>query len=295
MLSKVTLDDSTGTAIVLHEDTTLSKRALVSAKGLVGAGPLRESKRVRPSAHGGINETKYEDGRVVELIGEVWSWVSIEDALSEFRSMIRPMLETLDVAPALLKWTEGTEGLQLQRLVKLDSDCEPVLQEAAKLLNYQVHFYAEDPRAYSQTLYHVESPKLTSATGGLIVPASLNWLLNPAGGGSGTVSQAGNRPSPLVFRIHGEITNPAITRLSDGARLSLQGRVGPSNYLEVDAAQKTIKLNGNTSQLNFLDPTNTTWSALEAPPYPRSETYILSAGGFNAEAYMDIYYRAAYA
>ena len=65
--------------------------------------------------------------------------------------MVAPMLQTLDYAPALLKWTEGNTGLQLQRLVKLDSEIDPPIQGGASLFTFQVAFYAEDPRAYSQT------------------------------------------------------------------------------------------------------------------------------------------------
>jgi hypothetical protein len=107
VLSSVTLDDGTGTPVALHTDTPTSQAVLVTAQGLVGIGPLRSSKRVRPSAHGGIDETRFEEGRGPALVGEVMSQVNIEDCLAVFRDLTRPMLETLDNGPALLKWTEG--------------------------------------------------------------------------------------------------------------------------------------------------------------------------------------------
>ena len=107
MLSTVTLDDATGTAVVLHQDAPNGKRWLTSATGLRGVQSLREDKRVRSQAHGGINQTRFEDGRTITLVGEIMSTVNIEDAFNEFGLVAAPMIQTLDSGPALLKWTEG--------------------------------------------------------------------------------------------------------------------------------------------------------------------------------------------
>ncbi len=294
MLQTVTLDDSTQTAIALHTDTVTSKRLLMTALGLVGIGSLRDSKRVRPSAHGAINETTWEDGRTITLAGEVISQVSIEDCLSEFRLITRPMMQTLDVGPALLKWQEGTTGNALQMLVKLDSDCEPTLQEGMAHLAYQVHFFAEDPRAYTQAQTQVVSSTLSTSTGGLIFPQVFNWLFNPASGGVASVTQAGNRPTPPIFRIHGTASNPWITRASTGLKIALLGTVSAPDYLEIDTAKRTVKLNGTSDALSFLDPAHTSWD-MSIPPNPTTETYTLGANGFDSNAYLDVFYRSAYA
>src|SRR4051794_7272304 len=107
MLSAVTLDDASGNPVTLHETT---KRGLRSASGLVGVGSPRDSKRVRPTAHGGLSETRWEDGKTIVLEGEVFSQVSVADAMAEFRLITAPILQTLDVGPALLKWQEGIAG-----------------------------------------------------------------------------------------------------------------------------------------------------------------------------------------
>src|SRR6266576_4610930 len=107
MLSSVTLDDSTGSPIVLHQGNPTGKRWLSEAHGLRGIQGLRSSKRVRPQAHGGINETRYEDGRNITLVGEIVSQASIEDAFAEFALIAAPMIQTLDSGAALLKWTDG--------------------------------------------------------------------------------------------------------------------------------------------------------------------------------------------
>lgn len=294
MLSSLTLDDNTGTPVTLHLDAPTGKRWLISAMGLRGIQGLRDSKRVRPQAHGGINETRYEDGRNITLVGEIMSTVSIEDAFAEFALVTAPMIQTLDDGPALLKWTEGATGNQLQRLVKLDGDLDPTFQEGQAILSYQAQFFSEDPRAYSQALTQVVSSGLRTSPGGKVIPKILNYFFNPASGGVVAVTQAGNRPTPPVFRIHGTASNPWITRMSTGQKIQLLGTVSAPDYLEIDIQKRTIKLNGTSSQLSFLDSAHTSW-AMEIPANPTSETYTLGANGFDSNAYLDIFYRSAFA
>jgi hypothetical protein len=162
-------------------------------------------------------------------------------------------------------------------------------------LAYQVHFYAEDPRAYTQAQTQVSSGTLSSGAGGLIFNQVWNWLFNPAGGGVATVTQAGNRPTPPIFRIHGGASNPRITKGSNGAQIALLGTVSGTDYLEIDVQRRTIKLNGTSLQMGFLNPAPTNWQGMEIPKNPTSETYTLSADGFDTNAYLDIIYRSAYA
>lgn len=295
MLSVVTLDDNTGTPVTLHLDAPTGKRWLTEADGLRGIQNIRNStKRVRPQAHGGINESRYEDGRTITLTGEIMSNVSIEDAFNEWTLVAEPMIQTLDSGPALLKWTEGATGNALQRLVKLDGDLDPPLQEGQAILTYQAQFFAEDPRAYSQTQTQVSSSALSTSIGGLIFADPFPWTFNPGAAGSVAVTQAGNRPTPQIFRIHGAVTNPQIIRNSTGLRISLIGSIAAGDYLEVDVQKRTIKLNGTSNLLNFLDSPNTSW-AMEIPASPTSETYSLTAQSNDSNAYLDIFYRSAYA
>ncbi len=535
MLSKLTLRNAAGEDIVLHEDTSAARRLVKSATGLVGVTGLRQSKRVRPQAHGSINETSYQEGSLIAIDGEVWSVAAsgqIEAALEELRAIDQVCLETLPTpgfpayGPALLKWTEGTSGLKLQKLVKLDSDLDPTLQEAAGFIPYHVQFFSEDPRAYSQTLteatgadlslsavesswlkagspppfasgiavdgtyiYYpngayigraklngsspeptwvkttveqvrqvrvngsnifwssnteyigratlaggsIENTWLATATakvnglaitsehvywraskkyigratlaggsiepnwisglpqaqgyglaansehiywgennsiaraaigGGAIEPewiANLGvvagialdatygyWANEPANtlgrvkltgaevtqsfvllegasptaiavnsehvywysaatgyigrdaiggqvpGSSITVAQSGNRPTPMTFKIHGPITNPSIVRTSDGSRIALTGEIASGNYIEINTAERTVKLNGLASDLSMLNAQGTNWPAFEAPPNPKTVEYELT-GTTATAAYMEAIYRSAYA
>ena len=188
MLSALSLNDRNGAAVTLHAET--GKRAISTASGLFGIESPRESRRPRPTGHGAIDETRWGDGRLIVVEGEVMSNVSVEDADTELHAVFKPMVETLDYGAALLKWRVGNTGLQLQRLVKLASDVDPPVQLGA-IFAYQAQFFAEDPRAYSQTLQTVASTPLSTASGGLVFPMTFPLKFTPSGGGTATVTISG--------------------------------------------------------------------------------------------------------
>lgn len=294
MLSSVTLQDATGTPIALHTDTPASTALLKTARGLVGIGPVRSSVRVRPQAHGGINETKWQDGQIVTLEGEVWSTIDVPTAMASFRAITKPMLQTLDNGPALLQWTEGVAGLQLQKTVVLNGDVEPILSEGAALLMWQAQFYAADPRSYSQAATVATSSNLSASSGGRVIPTIYPYHYAQSSGGTVTVTNNGNRPTPLLWNLNGQMTNPQIVLL-DGTnrRVALLGSVAAGSYLQVDTYARTIALNGSATSLlpNYVDPVNTTW--LEAPI--GVSNWQVVAGSFDANAFASVSFRHAYA
>lgn len=290
MLLSVTLDDATGAPVVLHETT---KRALTHVSGLVGIASPREAKRVRPTAHGAINEAHYEDGRAIALEGEIISQVSQSDAYAEFRIVTVPMLQTLDVGAALLKWTEGNDGLSLQRYVKLDSAVDPPLEEGAAILRYQAQFFAGDPRAYSQTLRTVSSTALAATLGGLVFPMTLPLTFSDANAGSVVVTNGGNRPTPPVFRYYGYAATPQIL-LETGQRHVFTGSIAAGDYLEVGTdlnGNRYVKMNGVTSRLDMRTPSTSTW--FDIPVGVSTVQALASASDANAR--LDVLTRDAYA
>lgn len=289
MISAITLDDYSGAAVTLHGPT--GKRGMVSASGLFGIAAPRTSQRVRPSAHGGINETRYEDGKLIVLNGEIMSNVSVDDAFTEFHAACAPMLDTLDYGEALLKWTEGASGLSLQRYVTINGAVEPEVADNAALINYQAQFYAEDPRAYSQTLTTVTGSTLSTASGGLTFKRTFPWLFTPSAGGSAACTNAGNRSTPAVIRIYGYCVNPQVLNVTTGERIVIDGTVSAGDYLELDTQEHTVKVNGSTSRLQLLDSPNTTWFDLARNA---TTTLRLVATTFDTVARIDVLFRAAY-
>lgn len=295
MLSSVTLDDNTGTPITLHQDAPTGKRWLTSVLGLRGIQSLRnttsDGRRVRPQAHGGIVPTRFEDARQITLVGEIVSQVGIEDALNEFAQVAAPMIQTLDSGPALIKWQEGVTGNALQRLVKIDGDLDPPFTDGVSRLTYQAILVSEDPRAYSQTLQTVVSSPLSVSGGGRVYPMTYNWVYSSSGGGAVAFTNAGNRPTPATYRIFGMVVNPQIVLVGTGLKLSFIGTINAGDFLEVDVAARTVKLNGSSNRLNFYDPANSSWFEL-----PKGVSNLqLVAGSFDASAQLTVLGRSAYA
>lgn len=292
MLSALSVDDKDGTAIPFISDAL--GRDVASASGLVGVGPLREDRRVRPQGHGALDLTRWEDGRTIPIEGVVVG-ASQELAYENLREITTACLQTLDEGPALLKWREGASGLELQRSVRLASEIDPPIEEGAAVLRYQVQFFAEDPRAYSQGLTTVSGAPLSSASGGMVMPFTFPFTFAPSGGGIASFTNAGNRPTPVVFRIHGQLTNPTVVHLETQKRIALVGTVNAGDYLEIGTdpqGNRYVLLNGSVSQLNFLDTANSDWFEL---PAGSTSNMRLIAGTFDSAAFLEVSARSAYA
>lgn len=180
----------------------------------------------------------------------------------------------------------------LQRLVKLDSDVTPHISGGNdRELVFQAQFFAEDPRAYTVHQDLISSTALSTASGGLKFPMKFPFKFTPSGGGTATVTNKGNRPTPPVFRIYGMCVNPAIVNVDSGERITIAGTIANGDFLEIDVANRTAKLNGGTLQNNLIDSVNTTWFEL-----PRGSTNLqLTSGTFDGTARLDTLLRSAYA
>ena len=289
MLWSITLNNASGTPVTLHDENSTTQ--IHDALGFTGIGSIRESRRPLPSAHGGLDESKYEDGRLMVVEGAVWSTASMADAWAKWDVISAALMETLDVGPALIKW-QRSDGVALQRLVKVAGEVDsPVDDSGAAELRYQAQFYAEDPRAYSQTESTVSSSTLATASGGKVYPRIYPRTFNQSSGGIATFTNAGTRPTPIKFRIYGQALNPQIVLL-DGTnrRIVLNGTVQTGDYLELDVAKRSVMLNGTDSRRNFLDSANTTW--VEAPK--GNSTWQLIAASFDASALLQVIGRSAY-
>lgn len=278
MLSSLTINDQAGSAVTLHET---SQRAVLSAGGLVGISPPRRSARPRPTGHGSIDDTRYTDEQLIEIAGDVWATTQ-QLAFAELRAVTAPMLATLDGNPALLKWTEGSSGLALQRLVKLAGPVNPPLSEGMALLRYQAVLAAADPRAYAQSLTTV-----TSSTFGA--------------GGAATFNNQGNRPTPVVIQqFPGGGTGAAYRiRANNNCPLDLRfGVIGaPPNTLILDMVARTATLFNTTTSVStprndMLASSLSIWAELP----PGSTTLTLTADGStpHSSSFFTVTGRSAY-
>ena len=290
MLSALTIDDRNGIPVSLLSDTC----GILNASGLIGVASLRTSYRVRPQADGGIDETKWEDGRLTSFAFEVSGTGSDWDArhasaYANFRAVTKPMQETMKFGPALMKWTESVTGLQLQRYVKLASQLDGPINDNAARLVLSAQFYSEDPRAYSQS-EDTASTTITGGGGGFAAPVVLPILLNAAAGGTLAVDNQGTRSSPATFRIYGQCTDARILLVDTGEQIALTGTINLGDYVEIDVQRRTAYLNGLTSAFNMVNPVSTRWFELPEG----TSTLRLLAASYDTSAALYVAFRAAY-
>jgi hypothetical protein len=194
------------------------------------------------------------------------------------------------------EWTGNADGSMSvyapgkQRLIRLASEVDPPLEEAAALLRYGAQFYAEDPRAYSQNLRTVASTALSTSGGGKTYRVTYPRTYTASGGGLLSYFNSGTRPTPPVFRVYGLCVNPTIVCLTTGEMITLSGTVPAGAYLEVDVAARSLKMGGTVNQAGFLDAANTVW--MEAPT--GASSWQLLADSFDGTARLDLLARSAY-
>jgi hypothetical protein len=286
MISSITLSTATGN-VTLHSTATGSYAVVTRAEGLQGTPPIRNLITQRSQASGGFVRTKYNDTRSITLEGEVLG-STIEQAFDNYDVLAAAMFDSI-TTERTLKWTRDSAGQQLQAGVRL-SELQPItLTNGAPWIKYQATFTCPDPRVYSQTLTTGTGASLSAAAGGKTYTYTYTRGYNPSSGGDVSYTNSGSVPTPPVIRVYGFCTSPQVV-LTDDTRIVFSGEVADGDYLEIDCAARTVKLNGTTSRLNLLDVANSTFFALPVG----TSTVQLVASNFNANARVDLLYRSAF-
>lgn len=292
MLDSIVLDTfppegGTRSTTLHHVDS--ATRAVARASGLFGWPGPRSAVTPRTEQHGDNDRSRYLEGKVITLEGEVWN-ATPQAAEAEFDAIEQAMFETLRV-PGLLKWVRANGGLALQAYVKFAGGDEPVLEEGAAMLRYMRQLRQSDPRAYSQALTTAVGNALTVGGGGLVFPEPFPWLFTSSGGGDAAVVNSGIAPTPPLIRVYGYATAPEIVLLTTGERVKLTGEIGVGEYFELDHAARTVRLGGQTDRMSLFD--DAASSFFEIPP--GTHTVRLLSGNFDAAAKLEVDTRGAYA
>jgi hypothetical protein len=286
MISSITLSTATGD-VTLHSTASGSNAVVTRAEGLQGVAPVRNLITQRSQASGGLVRSRFSDTRTITLEGEVLG-SSIEGAFDNFDTIASAIYDSIGTERTL-KWTRDASGQQLQAGVRLQ-DFQPLtLTDGSAWIKYQATFTCPDPRVYSQTLTTGTGNALAAAAGGKTYTYEYTRGYNPSSGGDVAYNNSGSVPTPPIIRIYGYCTSPQVI-FSDETRLIFSGEVADGDYLEIDCAARTVKLNGNTSRLNLLDAVNSTFFALPVG----TSTVQLVASNFDANARVDLIYRSAF-
>lgn len=286
MISSITLSTATGN-VTLHSTATGSTAVATRVEGLQGTPPIRNLITPRSQASGAFSRTRFTEHRSITIEGEVLG-STIEGAFDNFDTLAAAMYDSVSTERTL-KWRRDSSGQQLQAGVRL-SEFQPLtLTNGSAWIKYQATFIAPDPRVYDQTQTTGTGAALAAAAGGKTYAYTYTRGYNPSSGGNVSYSNTGSVPTPPVIRIYGYCTTPQVV-LTDEVRLIFTGEIAAGDYLEVDCAARTVKLNGTTSRLNLLDPVNSTFFALPVG----SGSVQLVASNFDANARADLIYRPAF-
>lgn len=250
------LDD---TGVLLNSDSSTPFVDITKVTGLDSA-PYRETIRDHEGTDGGFIDAEFEKGRDVILDGTVYGTVGdVESYLDNLKANFAPVTSPI---PFYLK-----PGTVDERVIFVKPRGMRYDWEAARRLgitNAQFMMFAEDPRIYSSAETNTNIGYGGDA--GLGLAFSFAFNVNFGGGatpGGTTVTNNGNRPTPVEFIVTGPIINPIITKTATGESLYFIIELTASDTLTINTRDRTVYLNGSSNRRNtmqspaqwfFLDP-----------------------------------------
>lgn len=234
--------------------------AVESVEGL-GELEIRAEVLDRVEDHGSFAFAKYVDSRTVQLRGLIVnaSATDIRTLVNDLKTAFLPQDE-----PVAFRWKEANDGIK--RVY-----CKPMRRRLpfgdalyrAGVAEFVIQMVAEDPRIYSDgaTMQTIDG----TALGGIGFDTAFNIDFGGGGSGTGNAENAGIFPVYPTARIQGP-AGPLISlqNLTTGKRLVLNGSLASTEYLDIDFANRTVLLNGETNRYNLVDQTQSEWWPLEA-------------------------------
>lgn len=253
----------------------------------VGSPSPRDTRAARPHAHGAVDRTRFYDGRVFELRGEVWAgdadtfWQAV-DALKGALAL------GADLKP--LVFTREGLGFSERAEVRVASEVTMPLKAAAYYTEWGVSLFAPDPRIYSDSLSTATFDPTTAASGeGVEFPLEFPLVFVGASSANVAVSNGGNFESPPVFTVAGPATNPIIENDTTGDGIYTTGlEMVAGDELVIDVNERTVLLNG-VSRPDYIDASTTSWPVL----IPGENLVRLRGSGFGTGSLLTIEYRDA--
>ena len=210
---------------------------------------FRETIRDHEGVDGGFMDAEFEMGRNINLEGIVYADTStMEDYFDNLKSNWAP---SFTLIPLFLKVPGKDERVVFVKPRGVRYSWESIRRTGQSTVKFGA--YAEDPRIYSSELITNIVSIGSTTTDGLGFPFGF-----PFGFGEEPTSPAtdiiniGNRSSPIIMSISGPTTNPRIINDTVGKTLEFIITLGSADYLVIDTANRTVKLNGSANRRNSL-------------------------------------------
>jgi hypothetical protein len=236
----------------------------------------------RQADHGAWAGQAYYQARVITVGGTITAMdqAGLDGALEQLRSAVSLDDTLLTVHETISRQVTVRSSGRL--LISRPSD---------RIATWSALLTAADPRRYSTVLQHT-STGLPVASGGISLPLVLPLVLTAStASGQLTLTNEGTIGTRPTFQITGPVTAPAlVVQYADGStgQLAYSDTVGAGDVLVIDAAERTVTLNGLVSRRRYL---SGAWP--EIPP-ASTVTVQWSASTYDPAAQLDGYCRSAW-
>ena len=189
-------------------------------------------------------------------------------SVNQREAALRRATDALRADSTLTWWPEGYPEMQIKV-----RRAQPLRVRPGRPREFQLALVATDPRIYS-------AEQVTRFTTKEEVPSlEINNTTYV-----GPIVRAGNSGSayaPCTLIVTGPVTSPVVRLIETGEVLSFPGlNVPAGQYLEIDTAEQTVKLNGSQNAYGFLDWPNSAFFFLP----PESAPHVQLTGGSTGNA-----------
>lgn len=227
----------------------------------MGSPAPRGDRTLKAARHGAIDRTLFYEGRVLSLEGiiaeatELAAWNKLDTLEGKFALG----------AARTFKFRRTGRPDDEQCAVTVASPLDAVVSyEEPKIIRWGVELFAADPRIYGATLRSGSyDPAASTAGGGALIPLVFPLVFTTSTATHLELSNGGNFATPPVLTIKGPVTNPIIDNDTLGKSIFITYSLGSSDTVEIDVAERTVKLNG-AERLDLLNAQDTTWWELAA-------------------------------
>lgn len=257
-------------------------------RGLGSPAP-RQVISLHASRHGAMDSTRYYDGRVLELEGQVMdsggdpavTWQTFDQLKGKLSLGASRTLRFLRTGLTQDEMIVATVAQVVDQQITTDQG--PVINWAASL-------FAGDPRIYSATVRSGDyDPSASLAGGGINFPLTFPLTFTTTTATQLELVNGGQFATPPVLTIQGPVGNPIVDNDTLGQSIYINFTLGSSDQVVVDVAKRTVTLNG-ASRVDLFDASKSSW--WEMPP-GTNRIRLRGSGTVTNQTHLSVAYRDA--
>jgi hypothetical protein len=256
--TKYTLTGPSGAVATFNDSTDPNYIGMLTDLSGMDSPEVRENADDLVQMDGGIHGDFFYGRRPITMSGIL---LNPADA-SDRNARINKLSAASDAmrGDAVLDWTPSGGVHQFIRVRRQ----QPLRVSGTWQKEFQVALVAADPRIYSFALNSLTVPAAAATTDfGRAFDSGYDIDYGPAAvNGQALVTNAGTTLSYPILTITGPGSNPSISNLTTGGRVSLLYTLGVGETLVVDTLNRTVMLGGVSSRYGAIDFLNTTWWGL---------------------------------